>query len=106
MARTIIADVLLGAAAIVVVISSIGILVMRNAYRKLHYVTPATLVAPVFVALAVLAQSGWSINSLMTVLTLVFIIIASPLLSHATIRAARIRDAGDWRAPHDRGSLP
>lgn len=106
MARTIIADVLLGAAAVVVLISSVGVLVMRNAYRKLHYVTPAAIVAPVFVLLAVLAQSGWSINSLMTLLALVFIIIASPVLSHATIRAARIRDAGDWRAPHDRGTLP
>lgn len=106
MARTIIADVLLGAAALVVVISSVGVLVMRNAYRKLHYVTPASLVAPVFVGLAVLAQSGWSINSGMTWLALVFIVIAAPVLSHATIRAARIRDAGDWRAPHDHETLP
>lgn len=106
MARTIIADVLLGAAALVVVISSVGVLVMRNAYRKLHYVTPAALIAPVLVTLAVFAQSGWSSNGLLTLLALVFIVIGAPLLSHATIRAARIRDAGDWRAPHDHGTLP
>lgn len=106
MARTIIADILLGAAAVVVVISSIGVLVMRNAYRKLHYVTPAAIVAPFLVGLAILAQSGWSINSLMTWLALLFIVIAAPVLSHATIRAARIRDTGDWRAPHDHGTLP
>jgi multisubunit Na+/H+ antiporter MnhG subunit len=106
MVRTIIADVLLGAAALVVVISSIGVLVMRNAYRKLHYVTPAALVAPVLVGLAVLARSGWTINSGMTWLALLFVVIGAPVLSHATIRAARIRDAGDWRAPHDHGHLP
>ena len=56
----IVADVLLGLAAVVVLASSAGILVMRDAYQKLHYVTPIAVVAPVIVALAVLVQSGWT----------------------------------------------
>jgi hypothetical protein len=28
-------------------------------------------------------------------------VIATPFLSHATIRAARIRQAGDWTSPAD-----
>jgi multicomponent Na+:H+ antiporter subunit G len=104
--RTVIADILLAAAAVLVVISSAGILLMRNAYRKLHYVTPAALVAPLLVGLAVLAQSGWSINSGLTWLALAFIVVATPILSHTTIRAARIRQEGDWRAGHDRRTPP
>ena len=62
-AHGIVADVLLGLAAVVVLVSSAGILVMRDAYQKLHYVAPIAVVAPVIVALAVLVQSGWTENS-------------------------------------------
>lgn len=106
MLRTVFADIFLAVAAALVVMSSIGVLLMRNAYRKLHYVTPAALVAPLFVGLAVLMHSGWTINTGMTWLTLLFIVVGAPFLSHATIRAARIRDKGDWRIPHDHGKLP
>lgn len=93
----IIADVLLGLAAAVVLASSVGILVMRDAYQKLHYVTPIAVIAPVIVALAVLVQSGWTENSGETWLALLFVLAGAPFLSHATIRAARIRQKGDWR---------
>jgi multisubunit Na+/H+ antiporter MnhG subunit len=93
----IVADVLLGLAAAVVLISSAGVLVMRDAYQKLHYVTPIAVVAPVIVALAVLVQSGWTENSGETWLALLFMVIGGPFLAHATIRAARIREQGDWR---------
>jgi multisubunit Na+/H+ antiporter MnhG subunit len=93
------ADVLLGLAALMVVGSSVGVLVMRDVYQKLHYVTPATLVAPVLVGLAVLVRSGWSVNSLQTWLAVAFLAVAAPFLSHATMRAARVRETGDWRGP-------
>jgi multisubunit Na+/H+ antiporter MnhG subunit len=80
-ARTVIADVLLGAAVLVVLGSSVGVLVMRDVYAKLHYVTPVALLAPLLVGLAILAQSGWSVN-----------------------RAARMRESGGWSsAPDDPG---
>ena len=43
-----------------------------------------------------LIQSGWSIRSTQTWLALLLVVIAGPVLSHATIRAARIRATGDW----------
>ncbi|MGI8447878.1 MAG: monovalent cation/H(+) antiporter subunit G [Streptosporangiaceae bacterium] len=92
-----VADVLLGLATVVVLASSAGIVVMRDAYQKLHYVTPVTVVAPVIVALAVLVQSGWTENSGETWLGLLFVVGGGPFLAHATIRAARIRETGDWR---------
>jgi multicomponent Na+:H+ antiporter subunit G len=92
-------DMLLGLAVLVVLGSSLGILLMPDVYQKLHFVTPASLVAPVLVGVAVLIESGWSVRSAQTWLALLFVIIASPVLSHATIRAARIRATGDWRGP-------
>ena len=105
-ARDVLADVLLGLAVAIVLASTVGLLVMRDVYQKLHFVTPIALVAPVIVGLAVLAQSGLTENTAQTWLALVFIVIAGPFLSHATIRAARIRQKGDWRpgAGRDRSS--
>lgn len=97
MIRDVFADILLGLAAAIVLASALGILVMRDVYRKLHFVTPAALVAPVLVALAVFVQEGLDENTGETLLALLFVVIAGPYLTHATIRAARVREQGDWR---------
>ena len=96
-AQAIVDDVLLGLAVVLVLTSSVGILVMRDTYQKLHFLTPLALIAPLIVGLAVLVRSGWSENSSQTWLALLFVVIGSPFLTHATIRAARIREQGDWR---------
>jgi multisubunit Na+/H+ antiporter MnhG subunit len=96
-AQAIVADVLLGLAVLLVLASSAGILVMRDTYQKLHFLTPLALIAPLIVGLAVLVRSGWSENSSQTWLALLFVVIGSPFLTHATIRSARIREKGDWR---------
>jgi multisubunit Na+/H+ antiporter MnhG subunit len=92
--REVIVDVLLALAACTVLASSVGILVMRDVFQKLHYVTPAAIVAPLLTGLAILVQSGFTENSAQTWLALVFVMIGGPYLSHATIRAARIRETG------------
>ena len=99
MIRDVGTDILLGLAVLVVLGASLGVLLMRDAYQKLHFVTPAALVAPVLVALAVLVQAGLVENSGETCLALVVMVIAGPYLSHATMRAIRVRERGDWRPP-------
>jgi multisubunit Na+/H+ antiporter MnhG subunit len=101
MARDIGADVLLGLAVAVVISASVGVLVMRDPYQKLHFVTPAALIAPVLVTLAVLVRMGLTENTGETCLALGFMVIAGPFLSHATVRAIRIREKGDWRPGRD-----
>ena len=99
MIRDVCTDILLGLAVLVVLGASLGVLLMRDAYQKLHFVTPAALVAPALVALAVLVQAGLVENSGETCLALVVMVIAGPYLSHATMRAIRVRERGDWRPP-------
>ena len=96
-ARDVAADVLLGLAVLTVASAALGVLLMRDADQKLHFVTPAALIAPVLVALAVLVQAGFYENSGETCLALFFMAIAGPYLSHATMRAIRAREHGDWR---------
>jgi multicomponent Na+:H+ antiporter subunit G len=95
--REIIADVLLALAVLVVAAAALGVMIMPTAYARLHYVTPAVVVAPVLVVLAVFVTEGLDENTGETVVALVFMIAAAPFLSHATMRAIRIREAGDWR---------
>jgi multisubunit Na+/H+ antiporter MnhG subunit len=101
MARNIIIDVLLGAAVVLTLASAVGVLVMRDVYQKVHFVTPVALIAPLLVGLAILVESGWAVNSSLIWLALAFFVVGGPFLSHATIRAARIRDNGDWRGGPD-----
>ena len=97
MIREIITDVLLALAVLTVAASAVGVAVVPDAYARLHYVTPAAVVAPVLVALAVFVTEGLDVNTGETVVALVFMIAAAPFLSHATIRAIRVRELGDWR---------
>jgi monovalent cation/proton antiporter MnhG/PhaG subunit len=99
--REVIADVLLALAVLTVAASALGVAVMPDAYARLHYVTPAAVLAPVLVTLAVFVSEGLDVNTGETVAALVFMIIAAPFLSHATIRAMRVRDRGDWRQPRE-----
>ena len=102
MVRQVITDVLLALAVLTVAASALGVAIMPNAYAKLHYVAPAAVVAPVFVALAVLVTQGLDQNTGATVVALFFMIASAPFLSHATVRAIRNREDGDWRGPQDR----
>jgi multisubunit Na+/H+ antiporter MnhG subunit len=104
-AAPIFSDVLLGLAVLVVLASAVGVLVMPDAYAKLHFVTPAALVAPILVTLAIGVRMGLTENTGESCLALVFMVIAGPYLSHATIRAIRVREKGDWR-PREGGKAP
>jgi multisubunit Na+/H+ antiporter MnhG subunit len=95
--REVIADGLLTLAVLVVAASALGVATMPDAYAKLHYVTPAAVVAPVLVALAIFSQEGFDENTGETCVALFFLVAAGPFLAHATMRAIRIREHGDWR---------
>jgi monovalent cation/proton antiporter MnhG/PhaG subunit len=104
--KDVVSDVLLALAVLVVLTCAVGLMVMKDPYQKLHFVSPAALVAPILVALAVLAVKGYSENTTDTWLALLFMVIAGPFLTHATIRAARVRQSGDWRPGRARALPP
>ncbi len=95
-------SILLGAACVIVLMCTLGVLLMKDVYQRVHYVTPISVVAPLLVAVAVTVREGWDENTGATWLALGIVAIASPYLSHATIRAARIRQEGDWRGKDPR----
>jgi len=104
--RQVVADALLAVAVLIVAASALGVLFMPGACAKLHFVTPAAVVAPLFVAVAIGVQEGLDENTGETFLALFFMVVASPFLAHATIRAIRVRERGDWRPRSARRDEP
>ena len=74
-----------------------GLLAMPHVFDRIHFLTPATSVTPLLVAGAVIARESLNHRGIMSALVAAVLLVFSPVVSHATIRAARIREKGDWR---------
>jgi monovalent cation/proton antiporter MnhG/PhaG subunit len=83
--------VLLACGVVVELGCCLGVLVMEDAYDKLHYLGPAAIIGPLFVAVAVIVQENFGPAGVKSLLTAGLLIVASPVLSHATARALYIR---------------
>jgi multicomponent Na+:H+ antiporter subunit G len=100
--RHVIAEILLLIGVALNLIAAIGVLVMRDAYDRLHFPAVATLGA-VFIAASVLVEKSFSLVGDEAALAAVFLLVASPVLTHATARAIRIAEHGDWRVQEQEG---
>jgi multisubunit Na+/H+ antiporter MnhG subunit len=94
---------LLVLACALVVLSALGVVLMRGVYDRLHYTGPPSLAAAL-VAAAVVVRESFSLIGNKAVLLAVLLLVASPLLAHVTSRAARIREHGDWVLRPDDGA--
>jgi multicomponent Na+:H+ antiporter subunit G len=100
--QDVIVAVLLTVGGASVLLSCVGVLVMREALDRLHFTAPAATIGPVLVAAAVLVEEPLSSAGLKAVLVALLLVVTTPVLSHATARAARIREHGRWRLlPHE-----
>jgi multicomponent Na+:H+ antiporter subunit G len=77
------------------VLSAIGVLAMRNAYERLHYVASAG-VGATLVCVAVTVRESFSLIGNKALLLAVFFLVTGPVLVHATARAVRVREQGGW----------
>jgi monovalent cation/proton antiporter MnhG/PhaG subunit len=88
---SIVVAVLIGFGVAVELACCIGVLVMEDAYDKLHYLGPAAIVGPLAIAVAVVVREALSQAGIKALLTATLLIVASPVLTHATARALYIR---------------
>jgi len=93
--------VLLGFGVAVTWLSCLGVLAMRDPYDRLHYTGPAAVLAPVAIAAAVVLEERLSAAGIKAVLVALVLVVTNPVLGHATARAARIRQFGEWRVQED-----
>jgi multicomponent Na+:H+ antiporter subunit G len=78
------------AGVVVLAFACLGVLVMRGALARLHYVQVAAL-GVVLVVAAVLVRDGASLIGVKAVLVGAFLVATGPVLSHATARAIHTR---------------
>jgi len=78
-------------------LSCLGVLLMPDPYDRLHYTAPASALAPVLIAAAVVVEEGLSAAGVKALLIAFVLVGTNPVLGHATARAARIRQFGEWR---------
>lgn len=82
----------------IVLICCIGVWIMPDTYDQLHFTGPATTVAPVAIAGAVILEESLSQSGVKAVLVAAILGVTGPVLTHATGRAARIREHGHFVA--------
>jgi multisubunit Na+/H+ antiporter MnhG subunit len=92
-AAAIVESVLLAAAALLTLVCAVGVLVMPDPFQKLHYLAPPAAFASFLVAAAVFVR-GNATGGIKAVLAALVLLAINAAVTHATARAARIRDAG------------
>jgi multicomponent Na+:H+ antiporter subunit G len=90
--RDVVTWVLVGTGVGVQVLVTVGVLLMRDALDRLHYVGASTLGVGCICA-AVLVSAGPSLIGLKAILTAAFLLVTGPVLTHATARAIHLHRA-------------
>jgi len=88
---TIAAAVLVTVGVAVELACCVGVVVMRDVYDKLHFTGPATILGPLALAAAIVVQEGLSQAGIKALLVAALLVVANPVLTHATGRALYIR---------------
>lgn len=83
--------------------SSIGILAGRDFYDRLHYLGPAGSLGVVAMAGALLLKEPFSSAGLKVIMITLLLVISNSVLTHATARAGRIHQLGDWQPKRGEG---
>ncbi|HEX3975206.1 MAG TPA: monovalent cation/H(+) antiporter subunit G [Solirubrobacteraceae bacterium] len=78
------------------VIAVLGVSVMRDVLDRLHYVSLAGFGA-LLVAISILCAESFSLIGDKALVTAAVVVVAGPVLVHATARSLRGRALGDWR---------
>lgn len=74
----------------------LGVVVMRDAFDRLHYVGLAGYGA-LLIGVAILVRESWSLIGDKSLATGALLMLIGPVLVHATVRSFRTRERGDWR---------
>ena len=88
---TIAAAVLVTVGVAVELACCVGVVVMRDVYDKLHFTGPATILGPLALTAAIVVQEGLSQAGIKALLVAALLVVANPVLTHATGRALYIR---------------
>lgn len=100
------ADIAVAIALAVCVVSALicclGIVVLDDFFDRLHYMATVTTVSSFSLLVAVVVKEGWGQATIKTILVAMVLLLINAVLTHATARAARVRELGHWQpAPEE-----
>jgi multisubunit Na+/H+ antiporter MnhG subunit len=96
-AATLAVEVLLWFAVAVAWISCLGMLLMKGVFEKLHYLAPVATVSMFAILAAVVVEEGAGQAAMKTILIAVVLLLINAVVTHATARAHRVEELGDWK---------
>src|SRR5690242_13856223 len=73
-------------------------LLMKDIYERLHYLAPPATISIISFAAAAIVDKHLSQAGIKALLIMVVLLVMNAVLTHATARAARIRQFGRWVA--------
>ncbi len=77
-------------------LTSVGMVLLRDVYQRIQYTYPAATVGLVAVVAAIVIHKSISQAGIKTLVTGLIVFWTNPVISHATARAARVREFGNW----------
>lgn len=104
-AREIVVAVLLVASLAVTLFSCVGLTFVRGYFNRLHYLAPVTTVSTTLLLAAVVVKYGWGQPTIKMLLVWCVLLLINSVLTHATARAARVRELGHW-TPDPQEKIP
>lgn len=93
----ILVDVLLAVGAGAALLSSLGVLMVRDFYDRLHYLGPVGSVGAGAIAASLLIAASFSTAGIKAVLAGALVVVSNAVLTHATARAGRVHQLGNWK---------
>ncbi len=88
---------LLAMAVLIILLSVLGMLRMRDPYQAMHYIAPPASLSAIFITVAIFLQRGLKPESFKALFTALVLIGMNTVVTHAAARAFRIADTKGWR---------
>ena len=96
-AATLAVEVLVWLAVVISLLCCLGIVVMKDLFERLHYTAAVSTIASVALLAAAVIEQGWGQAAIKMSLIVVVLFLMNAVLTHATARAARVRELGRWQ---------
>ena len=91
-------DVLVLGAVLLTLLSAWLMLRMKDEYQMMHFMSPPASVSAGLIAIAIFLQQGFRPESFKALFIVVVLTLMNAVVTHATARAFRIREAHNWHA--------
>jgi monovalent cation/proton antiporter MnhG/PhaG subunit len=101
----IVVGILAGIAVLLAIISSVGVMVMRDAYQRMHFSAIMVTFSTLLIAIAVWIEEKDPQARVKVILIGVTLFVMNSVLTSATAKAVRIHEKKHWE-PHPEEQIP